>query len=288
MTFCQVIGHIYVMTRLLPLLLSIALLFSHSSIAADRILAAEGDYIAQKDRNKSLAHWKLWHLQSGGYEVVEALAGAFYIVQVFHFDSHFVPDGFSLTIDTDRNIPKALRAKRPFASHPTIVSCRYGVQDLNCEGEHDGKTFTASISAKQPYVFVPGEFYDLDQLWLMTGILRLTERNHSGDTAVNVYAMLDDKLRAVAPIQLTFVGKQTATVMDKTQPVTEYEVWNGGPEPGSWVLNELSLLQVTSQGLVASVHGKSHPEFGFATRNYKEYESWPSRRQLLINPHYTH
>src|ERR1700730_14823271 len=63
------------MTRLLPLLLSTALLVSHSAMAADRTLAAEGDYVAQKDRKKSLAHWKLWHLQNGEYEVAENLAG---------------------------------------------------------------------------------------------------------------------------------------------------------------------------------------------------------------------
>jgi hypothetical protein len=266
------------MTRLLPLLLSIALLVSRSAIAADRTLAAEGDYVAQKDRKKSLAHWKLWHLHSGEYEVAETLVGPTYVVQVFRFDAQFVPDGFSLTIDTDRKRPKALRSKAPFTSHPTIVSCRYGLQNLSCEGENNGKTFTTSISAKQPYVFVPGEFYALDQLWLMTGIVRLTEHNHSEDDAVNVYAMLDNKLRAVGPIQLTYAGKQTATVMDKAQPVTEYEVWNGGREPGAWVLSELSLLQVTSQGLVASIRGKSDPRLGYAISNYKEYASWlPSR-----------
>jgi hypothetical protein len=266
------------MTRLLPLLLFIALLLSRPAIAADRTLAAEGDYVGQKDRNKSLAHWKLWHLNSGEYEVAETLAGPTYVVQVFRFDSQFVPDGFSLTIDPDRKLPKALRSKAPFTSHPTTVSCRYGAHNLSCEGENNGETFTTSIPAKQPYVFVPGEFYALDQLWLMTGIVRLTERNHSEDDAVNVYGMLDNKLRAVAPIQLTYAGKQTATVMDKAEPVTEYEVWNGGREPGAWVLSELSLLQVTSQGLVSSIRGKSNPGLGYAINNYKEYAPWlPSR-----------
>lgn len=266
------------MTQLVSLLLSIALLFSRPAIAADRTLAAEGDYVAQKDRNKSLAHWKLWHLRNGEYEVVESLVGPTYVVQVFHFDAQFLPNGFSLTIDPGRKRPKALRSKVPFASPTTIVSCRYDVKYLSCDSENNGKALTTSIPAKQPYVFVPGEFYALDQLWWMTGIVSLTERNHSEDNAVNVYVMLDNKIQAGRPIQLTYRDKQTARVMDKAQPVTEYEVWNGGSEPGAWVLSELSVVQVTSQGVVASVRGKSNPELGFAVGNYKEYESWvPSR-----------
>jgi hypothetical protein len=125
---------------------------------------------------------------------------------------------------------------------------------------------------------VPGEFYALDELWLMTEIVRLTGHNHSEDGAVSVYELLDNKLRAVAPIQLTYAGKQTATVMGKEQPVTEYKIWNGGQEPGEWVLSWLSLLQVTSKGLAASIRGKSDSEFGYAVSKYKEYSPWlPSR-----------
>jgi hypothetical protein len=148
---------------------------------------------------------------------------------------------------------------------------------LSCEIEENGKKSATSIPAKQPYVFVPGEFYALDQTWLATGIVRLTEQNHSDDNAVNVYTMLNNKIRSGQEIQLTYVGKRTANVMGKSQPVTEYEVWTGS-KPGEWVLSKFSVLQVTTQGVVASIHGKSEPGLGYAISNYKEYESWlPSR-----------
>jgi hypothetical protein len=265
------------MTRMLPLLLSITLLLSRPANGADRTLAAEGDYV-QSDRHKPLAHWKVWHLRNGDYEVVETLAvPSQNIVQVFHFDAQFLPIGFSLTIDTRPTIPTTERRKLPFEVYPTIISCRYSIQDLSCETDDNGKKSATSIPAKQPYVFVPGEFYALDHLWLMTGIVRLTEHIHSEDNAVNVYMMLDNKIHAGEPIQLTYAGKQTANVMGKSQPVTEYEVWTGS-KPGEWVLSKLSVLQVTSKGLVASIREKSDPGFGYAISNYKEYESWlPSR-----------
>jgi len=266
------------MTRVLPLLLSIALLFIRPTSAADRTLAAEGDYVAQSNPNKPLAHWKVWHLRAGDYEVVETLAGpSRNIVQVFHFNAQFLPSGFSLTIDTRPPLPTTERQKPPFEVYPTIISCRYNVEALSCETESNGKKSAISIPAKLPYVFVPGEFYALDQTWLATGIVRLTEQNHSEDNAVNVYTMLDNKIRAGRAIQLTYAGKRTANVMGKSQPVTEYEVWTRS-KPGEWVLSKFSVLQVTSQGLVASIRGKSEPGFGYAISNYKEYESWlPSR-----------
>jgi hypothetical protein len=114
-------------------------------------------------------------------------------------------------------------------------------------------------------------------MWLMTGIVRLIQHNHSEDNAVNVYLMLDNEIRASEPIQLTYSGNETANVMGRSQPITDYEVWNGR-KPGEWVLSDLSVLQVTAQGLVASIHGKTDPSFGYAISNYKEYESWlPSR-----------
>ena len=186
------------MIRMALVLLSSLLVVSCPASAADRILAAEGDYVAQSNPSKPLAHWKVWHLRTGNYEVIETLAGpSRNIVQVFHFDAQFLPNGFSLTIDTRPTIPNAQRRKLPFALfYPTIISCRYNVDDLSCETESNGKKSAVSIPVKLPYVFVPGEFYALDQTWLATGIVRLTEQNHSEDNAVNVYTMLDNKIRA--------------------------------------------------------------------------------------------
>jgi hypothetical protein len=276
--FWAVIGQSCAMTRVASLLLLTALLFSRTAPAVDRTLMAEGDCVAQKDPNKPLAHWKLWHLRNGEYEVVETLAGIANIVQVFRFDAQFLPSGFSLRIDWLSKVPAAQR-DAPFTYHPTTISCRYGAQDLSCETDNTGKKSAASIPAKRPYLFVPGEFYALDYLWLMTGIVRLTEHNDAEGNAVNMYEMVDNKIHSGHPIQVTLTGRRTAIVMGKAQPVTEYEVWMGG-KPGEWVLSELSVLQVTSQGLVASVRGKSHPGLGFAITNYKEYEPWLAGGQL--------
>jgi hypothetical protein len=271
LTFRSVIGQSFAMTRMLTLLLSIPLLLSGPIRAADRTLAAEGDYVAQSNLHKPLAHWKVWHLRTGGYEVIETLAGPNQnIVQVFDFDAQFLPNGFSLTIDTRPKIPVAAQ-KPPFAVYPTIISCRYNVEDLSCESESNGKKSAVSIPAKPPYVFVPGEFYALDQTWLLTAVVRLTEQKRSEDTAINVYIMLDNNLHVGEPIQLTSAGKRTTDVMGKSQPVTEYKVWTE-TKPGEWVLSPLSVLQVTAQGLVVSIRSES--ESGYAISNYKEYEPW--------------
>jgi hypothetical protein len=274
-TSWRVTGHgCAIIRRASVLLLSVVLLFTSTAHAADRTLAAEGDYVALQDRNKPLAHWKLWHLQNGEYEVVETLAGPSHIVQVFHFDAQFLPSGFSLTIDT---FPiRSKRRKRTFMVHPTIISCRYNIQDLSCESENNGTKSATTIPAKRPYVFVPGEFYALDRTWFMAGIFRLTEHNDAEAMGVNVYVMLDNKIRAGRPIQLTYSGKQTARLNGKVQPVREFEIWTES-EPGAWVLRESSVLQVTSKGIVASIRGKPDPGLGYEIANYKEYEHWPSR-----------
>jgi len=255
--------------------LSLVLLFSRPAGAADRTLVAEGDYVALSNPHKSLAHWKVWHLRSGDYEVVETLADPTHIVQVFGFDAGLRPNGFSLTIDTRPTIPKG--EKPLFPIYPTVISCQYRPQDLSCENDSNGKKSSLSIAAKQPYVFVPGEFYALDEIWFATGIVRLLEQNQPEDNTVNVYVMENNKIHVGRPIQLTRVGERTAIIMGKPQVVTEYEVWNGR-EPGEWVLNKLSVLQVTSQRMVASIHGKSDPGFGYAISNYKEYQPWLSPR----------
>jgi len=177
--FWPILGHSCAMTRRASLLLSVTLLFSSTASAADRALVAEGDYVARSNLGKPLAHWKVWHLRNGDYEVVEALAGPSHIVQAFYFDAQFLPSGFSLTIDTRPTIPATERGTLPFAVYPTIISCRYSTQDLSCETEDNGKKSAISIPAKQPYVLVPGEFYALDHTWLMTAIVRLTQHNHS-------------------------------------------------------------------------------------------------------------
>ena len=258
-------------------ILAIQLLFSGCALAANRTLAAEGDYVAQKNLNKPLAHWKLWHLRNGDYEVEENLAGPTHVVQVFRFDAQFVPSGFSLTIDSLPVKPGRSGKKPPRAILPTIISCRYTIENLSCDSENNGRKASPSIAAKPPYVLVPVDFYALDQTWLMTSICRFIEHKVAEGNVVDVYAMMDGKIYIGRPVQLTYAKNTTARVLGKEQPVTEYEVWMGG-EDGAWTLNDLSTLQVTTDGLVASIRGKSNPELGYAIANYKEYERWPPHR----------
>ena len=264
-------------SRVASFILAIQLLCSGCALAGDRTLAAEGDYVAQKNLNKPLAHWKLWHLRNGEYEVAENLAGPTHVVQVFRFDAQFVPSGFSLTIDSlPVNLSRSGK-KPPRAILPTIISCRYEIENLSCESENNGKKASPSIAAKRPYVLVPGDFYALDQTWLMTSICRFIEHKVAEGNVVDVYAIVDGIIYVGRPVQLTYARNTTARVLGKEQPVTEYEVWIGG-EAGVWTLNDLSTLQVTSDGLVVSIRGKSHPELGYAITNYKEYERWPPHR----------
>src|ERR1700675_4985751 len=84
------------MIRLVSLVLSFAFLFGQTLLAADRTLTAEGDYIAQtKIGDKPLAHWQLWHLGNGDYEVVETSIKNASSVQIFRFDSQFLPIGYT-------------------------------------------------------------------------------------------------------------------------------------------------------------------------------------------------
>src|SRR5579863_1550354 len=85
------------MARLTSLLLSFALASSQAVLAADRTLAAEGDCIARtKNGDKPLSHWQLWHLSDGNYEVVDTSAKIASSVQIFRFDSQFLPVGYTL------------------------------------------------------------------------------------------------------------------------------------------------------------------------------------------------
>ena len=108
----------------------------------------------------------------------------------------------------------------------------------------------------------------------MTGVVRLIEHSGSQEKAVNVFVLANDRIQSDTPIKLTYAGEVTAQVMGKAQPLTEYEGQIGGElwGPGT------SVVQINSQGLVVSVRGKLNPRFEFNIGNYKENESWPSRR----------
>jgi len=247
------------------LLLFLLLGFSGATFAAERTLVAEGDYVGQtKDGGKLLAHWKLWRLGSGEFEVLESPVKDASVIQIFRFDDKFLPIGY--TLKTERS-----PARPGQVASSMTVACQFKPQELQCDTEYDGHSASASIPAKQPYVFQPGEFYGLDFCWFLTGIVRLSSHSKENEP-VNVYVMTDREghvgeisLEMDNPIKLNPEGEETAEVLGKTQVVKRFE--------GSG-LDELSELRAISKGVVASVGSKSNPSIGFALSNYKEYEPW--------------
>jgi TonB family protein len=269
------------MLRFTFVLVSFALLFAQFAQSQDRTLIAEGDYAAhRKEGDKVLAHWKFWHLRNGEYEAIESTTRNALITQTFRFDAEFMPIGFALKFDP---LPAALN------QHPNVpadfqsisISCEYKLQELSCGTEYNGHNSVSSIPAKSPYVFFPGEFYPVDFIWLLTGVVNLVERNAKENT-VNVYTIGDNQrkedeipLIADIPIKLSFTGTETASIMAKPQQVRKYEV------SGS---TELSVLTVTSKGLVAVMSGKSDPTSGIGISNYVEYEPWVSPFHPVLRP----
>ena len=226
--------------------LGLLLLISPIPNAKDRTLVAEGDYVAStKTGEKPLSHWQLWHLRNGGYEVVDASVKNASSVQIFRFDSQFLPIGY---------VKKLGPISKPKASNVATIprrtiSCRYESRELSCDAESsEGRKSTTSIAAEAPYV-VTGEFYYLDFAWFMTGVVRLASRNGTKDGVVNTYALTDGAkagdvgLESDSPIKIVFTGEETAQVMGKTQVVKKYE----------WGSDDVPVLRVTSQGLVVSL-----------------------------------
>ena len=258
------------MARIAPILLLFVLSSNQIAPAADRTLAAEGDYVAHtKSGDKPLSHWQLWHLNNGEYEVVDANIKKPSSVQVFRFDAQFLPIGF-------------IKRWEPITTHnpnlPKIsgwtISCQYGIDELSCHAKSsEGKESTTSIPAKPPYVFI-GEFYDLDFAWFMTGAVRLASRGNSRDGVVSVYALTDGAkpgdigLKPDAPLKISFMSEETAQVIGETQVVKKYE----------WGSNDIPVLRVTAKGLVVSLSHRTDPAIGFGISGYKEYESWGPTR----------
>lgn len=251
--------------------LGLLLLITSIASAKDRTLVAEGDYVAwTKTGDKPLSHWQLWHLSNGGYEVVDTSIKNASSVQIFRFDSRFLPIGYC-----KKSGPTPKRQASNVATTPGwTISCQYESRKLSCDAESsEGLKSTTSIAADAPYV-VGGEFYDLDFSWFMTGVVRLSSRNGTKAGVVNVYALTDGAkagdigLEADRPIKIVFTGEETAQVMGKAQVVKKYE----------WESADVPLLRVNSQGLVVSLTNRSDPAVGFAMSGYKEYEQWRPTR----------
>lgn len=254
------------MARFTSLLLLFALASSQAQVATDRVLAAEGDCIARiKTGDKPLSHWQLWHLRNGNYEVVDTSAKNASFVQIFRFDSQFLPTGYTKRFGPV-SVPQ-IPNLRTIPGH--TLSCEYRRAELVCDDESsEGHKSTASIAAKFPYVFI-GEFYDLDFVWFMTGIVRLASRKGAKDGVVNVYAVTngakpaDIGLKPDQPIKIVSTGEETTQVMDKKQVVKKYE----------WGSKDPSMLRVTTQGLVVSL-SRASGQLVYAMSGYKEYEPW--------------
>jgi len=129
--------------------------FRQITYAQERTLLAEGDSVALTTTGaKPFSHWKLWRLDSG-YEVIDSSAQNASAIQIFRFDSRFMPIGFSkksgpLEVTNSRIIPK-------FPGYE--VSCEYKAKEMVCESlAGDGTRSTAAIAGTPPYVVV-GEFY---------------------------------------------------------------------------------------------------------------------------------
>ncbi len=257
------------MIRVASFLLSLALGLSQTPPMADRTLAAEGDYVARtKIGDKTLSHWQLWYLSNGEYEVVDTSVKNASSIQIFRFDHKFFPIGYT------KKLGQISQAQVPIQNFPKIpgetISCQYQSKELNCTAESsEGHKSSASIAAKPPYVFV-GEFYDLDFVWFMTGVVSLASRNGAKEGVVNVYALTnggvtDIGLKADNPMKIVFTGEETAHVFGKAEVLRKFE-W------GSRV------LRVTTRGLVVSESSKSDPAVGFGMSGYKEYEPWGTIR----------
>jgi hypothetical protein len=264
LTFGLAASTLYSMVQVLSLFLSLALALSQSSAAQDRTLVAEGDSVAHtKSGTKPLTHWQMWRLRNGDYEVVDTSVKNASSVQIFHFDANFLPTGY-----TKKSGPVSPR----MLTFPDLpgwrISCEYRGAELTCNAESsDGQKSVATTQAKPPYVAI-GEFYDLDFLWYMTGVVRLAVGDASASGTVNVYALTDASkagglsLKPDVPVKIAFLGEEKGDVMGKIQSLRKYE-------SGSHI------LRVTGQGVVVSFGPKSNLPFGFEFANYKEYEAWP-------------
>jgi hypothetical protein len=229
--------------------------------AQDRILLAEGDSVAAtKSGAKPLSHWKLWRLNNGEYEVVDTGVRNASVVQTFRFDSQFMPIGYSM-----KHASLDLQGSRIPKSPGGEISFEYKPKELTCETiSGDGTKSTKTVPAIPPYVAV-GEFYDLDFIWYMTGVVHLASSGNS-DGLVHVYAMTGEKreigLKPDRPFRISRDGDGTELVLGQMQRIKNYKSENGRTLIG------------TDRGLIVRISVTSSPGFGYAIENYKEYGPW--------------
>jgi hypothetical protein len=237
---------------------------------ADRVLAAEGDFVAQtKEGIRPLSHWKLWKLDDGGYEVVDQKHHNADSVEIFEFDSQLMPKGFTKKVG---GLPQTQTGQ---PSRDVTISCQYKTRELTCTADSSGgNKSSTSITAEPPYVFI-GEFYDLNYAWFMTGVVNLASRGDAKNGYVNVYILTEGTklgeiaLEADKPIKITFVGQEAGESDDKSQVLKEFE-WEG--------TDSFSILHTNAKSMVVGLSNKRNPAIRLAIINYREYVPWgPSR-----------
>ncbi len=232
--------------------------------AQSRTLLAEADTAAlTKSGTRTLSHWKLWRLDSGEYEVIDASVANTESIQTFRFNSKSLPIGFSIKTAplnlADPRLPKIPEAE---------ISCEYKPEELTCKGRAGDKPESKqTIPAVSPYVAI-GEFYNLDFTWFMTGIVHLASTG-KGAGSVDVYAITSGNppeelaLKRDVAIHVIPDGDGSSLVLGRTQAIKKYKL-----------RSDARSLIGTEQGLIVAVTPASHPEFGFVVDNYKEYQPW--------------
>jgi hypothetical protein len=252
--------------RLLILLLGFASGLGQIGSAQDRALIAEADYIAQSENSsKPVAHWKLWHLTSGEYEVTESFVKNPYVTQIYRFDVKFLPIGYSIAIN-----PVLGTSAQPRPDlHSMNLSCVYKANELACDSDYEGRKSRASIPARGPYTVAIDEYWFADATWTFTGVVRLMEHTGASEALVSAYVIKDNEtggivLKPDRPTKLALVGEEKANVLGKMQTVRRYEERDSADH---------SVLLVTMDGLVAaaSLNGPAN-SVRFAISNYQQYK----------------
>jgi hypothetical protein len=243
-------------------------LSGQSTPAADRVLAAEGDFVAQtKAGVRPLSHWKLWRLANDGYEVVDQKVKNVSSIETFQFDAQLRPTGFT------KSVGSIGQAGSGPSTRDVIISCQYKTRELTCTCEsRGGKKSSASIAAEPPYVFM-GEFSDWDFAWYMTGVVNLATRGDNENGLVKAYWLTDGSnpdgiaLEEGAPIKIVPAGQEDGQFDGKQQVLKKFE------DKASH-----STLRTNAKSIVVSISPRESSAMGFAIINYKEYIAWgPSR-----------
>ncbi len=238
-----------------------------NSVRPERTLIADGDYVARNGKGtKTIAKWKLWHLNSGEYEVIESFARNSAVTQTFRFDAKFLPIGHSLGISPP-TLGVATRSGYPSSVN---INCSYNATELACEGEYQGQKSRTSISASEPYIVFLDEGWWADVTWAFTGVIRVMEHTGTKEAVVNTYVIRDNDtggttLKPDQPTKLTLMGEEKAKVLGKMQTVRRYEYRDN---------RTAGFLLVTRNGLVAvaSPDGTASGSAKLGMDNYQEYK----------------